>query len=242
MTDFYPDTELNLPFYRTGESDEPGYHHIPRDHRQDRFALMLEYMLCDRYGYAQGGSKLQDFETHFADDDPMKHYVIDTPLFTIRPFYWGDSDEVYRMPNFVFKPWSLEISWYKYPFRDAYSNCHMTDDMWDELIQSCKDYYDSLCSDVLFVPPEYHDMRNEADKWATVWTKRVRKAMDSADKHYLTIERIFDGLMEADEDELQKGLNEAATIVPSFEIETKLDVISVNKNADTVIVTLKTTT
>ena len=40
-------------------------------------------------------------------------------------------------PNFTFKPTALEISWYKYPLRDSYSNQEFTREMMHEIMPIC---------------------------------------------------------------------------------------------------------
>lgn len=46
----------------------------------------------------------------------------DNETFTIRPYYWGEDEELMELPNFIYKPTGFEIQWYKYPFRDSYMN------------------------------------------------------------------------------------------------------------------------
>lgn len=40
-------------------------------------------------------------------------------------------------PNFLHKPSGLAINWYKYPFRDSYSNVQLTKDMWRDVMKKC---------------------------------------------------------------------------------------------------------
>ena len=110
--------------------DSPGHHAVPRDWREDSFVDMLEAIGCTSYGYAEEGSALEQMEVPFDEGDEMSHAVVDTPLFTLRPYYWGDSRKVYALPNFVYKPWALEIDWYKYPMRFAHANIALCDDDW----------------------------------------------------------------------------------------------------------------
>jgi len=44
----------------------------------------------------------------------------------INPYYWGDDPEEAAKPNYRDKSIGFEIRWYKYPFRDAYMNWHMS--------------------------------------------------------------------------------------------------------------------
>ena len=78
----------------------------PREDYQKIFADFLFAHRFDGYGNREGNRKWE-----FEND-----------VFIIRPYYWGEDEEVAKLPNFVYKPTGLEIRWYKYPMRDAYSN------------------------------------------------------------------------------------------------------------------------
>ena len=82
-----------------------GKYKVPRDEFQNAFCEFLETIGFDHYGHSP------------CNED---HYENDT--FLIRPYYWGEDEEIAALSNFVYKPTGLEISWYKYPMRDAYSN------------------------------------------------------------------------------------------------------------------------
>lgn len=58
-------------------------------------------------------------------------------VFVIRPYYWGDDEEVAALPNFVYKPAGVEIRWYKYPMRDAYSNMDISVGAFKEILRHC---------------------------------------------------------------------------------------------------------
>ena len=47
-------------------------------------------------------------------------------------------DEKAALPNFVYKPTGLEISWYKYPMRDAYSNQDVSVVEFAKILEDCK--------------------------------------------------------------------------------------------------------
>lgn len=66
------------------------------------------------------------------------HHYFENEVFILRPYYWGDSEEISKKPNFVFKPTGLEISWYKYPFRDSYANMPISRKELMEIIDQCK--------------------------------------------------------------------------------------------------------
>jgi hypothetical protein len=44
-----------------------------------------------------------------------------------------------KLPNFHYKPTNVRISWYKYPFRDAYSTPEVTPEQWRDIIRHCID-------------------------------------------------------------------------------------------------------
>lgn len=87
------------------------YHVEPRTDYQDVFCDFLRDNGFDMYGYRES-------HVHESDD----YSSIDNDVFTIRPYYWGEDESITELPNFVYKPIGLEIQWYKYPMRDAYSN------------------------------------------------------------------------------------------------------------------------
>ena len=126
----FPSVELIGCRYDEATDDMPGHHAVPRDWREDVFGAMLKAVGCSIYGYPEENSPLVSAEVHYAEDDETRHFVIDTPLLTLRPYYWGDCRAIRRLPNFVYKPWSLEISWYKWPMRDAYANISLSDSDW----------------------------------------------------------------------------------------------------------------
>ena len=112
---------------------------VPRDWHEDRFRQMLEDIGCSGYGHSDDDGPLAKCEVAFEPDDPHKHYVIDTPLFTLRPFWWGDDDddEIGNLPNFVYKPWDYQLDWYKYPMRGAYANFALKDDDFALMCDTC---------------------------------------------------------------------------------------------------------
>ena len=58
--------------------------------------------------------------------------------FCIEPYYWGDDDDIAELPNFIYKPENIEISWYKYWFRDSYSNVPLDVDKAREIFKACR--------------------------------------------------------------------------------------------------------
>lgn len=52
--------------------------------------------------------------------------ALDSPLLSIRPYYWGDNDAVSELPNFETNITDIKIQWYKYALRAATSNVALT--------------------------------------------------------------------------------------------------------------------
>jgi hypothetical protein len=53
------------------------------------------------------------------------HNGYENEIFRVSPFCWCLEDggcKNCHMPNFWYKPDNFQIRWYKYPFRDSYSN------------------------------------------------------------------------------------------------------------------------
>lgn len=68
-------------------------------------------------------------------DDPCN---FENDTFIIRAYYWGEDEDIAALPNFVYKPTGLEISWYKYPMRDAYSNQGVSLEQFIEILADCE--------------------------------------------------------------------------------------------------------
>lgn len=91
----------------------------PREEYQEPFQEFLELNGFDSYGIR----------------GTNRGYENDT--FIIRPYYWGDDEDTAALPNFVYKPTGLEISWYKYPMRDAYSNQDVDVETFKTILNNC---------------------------------------------------------------------------------------------------------
>lgn len=96
------------------------YHVKPREQYQEAFAEFLFKNGFD--GYGRRGASGNNFEN-------------DT--FIIRPYYWGEDESIASLPNFVHKPTGLEISWYKYPMRDAYCNQDIDLESFKKILDEC---------------------------------------------------------------------------------------------------------
>lgn len=71
---------------------------------------------------------------------PHIHYF-ENDMFLINPYYWGDNEELSQIPNFIYKPLDIAISWYKYPLRNAYITHDITKDEFINILHKC---YESL--------------------------------------------------------------------------------------------------
>ena len=91
----------------------------PRDDYQDAFIEFLFANGFDSYGYRD------------------KNDIYENDVFIVRPYYWGDEEGRNNLPNFVYKPTGLEINWYKYPMRGAYSNMDVSIENFKKLLAHC---------------------------------------------------------------------------------------------------------
>lgn len=99
-----------------------GAYPVDRDTYQDVFQDFLEKNGFDGYGHKEGSG---------GD-------VFENDTFVVRPYYWGDDKDVAVLPNFVYKPENVEISWYKYPMRDAYSSIELTPEKFEKILSACE--------------------------------------------------------------------------------------------------------
>jgi len=73
------------------------------------------------------------------DKEPDETYAtFDNELFTIRPYYWGDDEEIEELSNFIYKPTDFQMQWYKYPLRDAYMNQNINIEQFKNTIEECR--------------------------------------------------------------------------------------------------------
>lgn len=117
----YDDMELgNLMF-----GNSRGLYHVePRMDYQDAF--------CD-FLYKNG------WDGHAIRGDGLNaDYEYENDTFIVRAYYWGEDEDIAALPNFVYKPTGLEISWYKYPMRDAYSNQDVSLEQFVEILADCE--------------------------------------------------------------------------------------------------------
>ena len=98
------------------------YQVAPRMEYQRMFYDFLERNGFDSYGYYERGTER----------------VYENDTFVIRPYYWGEDDDEAVLPNFEYKPMGLEIRWYKYPMRDAYSNMDISTTEFGRILRACE--------------------------------------------------------------------------------------------------------
>ena len=104
---------------------------LDREALQDIFSDFLNDIGCDCYGIPKNGSP--------ADQPRTKdNATVDNPVFTIRPYYWGDDEDIMDLPNFVYKPENICITWYKYPLRGAECNVKLSQKKLIEILGKCK--------------------------------------------------------------------------------------------------------
>jgi hypothetical protein len=126
-------------------------HRIDRDKFETLFHAYLSYMDFNQYGHYD---EKKAIHSDYIDPDDIKKNIneygkYENDVFSIFPYYWGececDSDLVHvhketcpcSWPNFHYKPTDLRIEWYKYPFRDSYSNKSFTVEEFVEILDKC---------------------------------------------------------------------------------------------------------
>lgn len=71
-------------------------------------------------------------------DDTRQYEEFKNETFEYRPYWWGDyNSPESNMPNFKHYKSGLEISWYKYPLRDSYSNFEFTRMQLHDIMEDC---------------------------------------------------------------------------------------------------------
>jgi hypothetical protein len=115
------------------------------------FKALLDVVNCDGYGHYIGNNK------QFLSS--LGGFQCD--LFEINPYYWGECNcgadeagDAYHketcslvIPNFKYniKDYEpIEIRWYKYPFRDSYSNIELSGEVFCSILEDCMNYIKNL--------------------------------------------------------------------------------------------------
>lgn len=104
---------------------------VKRARFEEPFVKFLETAGFDSYGGPADGKMAERFTDEGGD------WFFENRVFVMRPYYWGDDDEVAAKPNFLYKPMELEIRWYKYPLRDAYSDREMDAEAFATMLENC---------------------------------------------------------------------------------------------------------
>ena len=67
-----------------------------------------------------------------------EHYF-ENEIFVIRPYYWGEGEDVEERNSWHFwhKPSGFKISWYKYPLRGAGCNIQISAEEFYAIVQDC---------------------------------------------------------------------------------------------------------
>ena len=103
---------------------------IDRDKFEDRFSDFLDEISCDAYGFWLGEDKYKNDQGG-----------VTTNMFEINPYYWGDDESKFDIPNFIYYPTDLRIEWYKYPLRDAWANREFTDNEFKIILENSKNIF-----------------------------------------------------------------------------------------------------
>ena len=103
---------------------------LERGYWQEVFCKFLDDIGLDGYGYL--------------NDEKLKKYKTDkggfeNDIFLVNPYYEGKDKNIMKEHNFVYKPMSYEIDWYRYPLRDSYANKELTFKDFKEILNKCKE-------------------------------------------------------------------------------------------------------
>ena len=127
-----------------------GNFRVPREW-VEHFLRLTEYLHMDSYGfYYDSYTKSIGSCTEVIPNEKYNSAYLrddggfENDTFLIKPYYWGDDEDESEKPNFVYKPTGYEIDWYKYPFRDSYSNFDITEKEFIEIIENCLKSVSSL--------------------------------------------------------------------------------------------------
>ncbi len=115
------------------------YHSLDRGLYGEPFAMFLEYLDFDDYGYYEGDD--EDVKKHLDENGDYSN-----DIFSITPYCWcmtdGGCDRCHR-PNFQYKPTDFRLTWYKYPLRGNDCNREITAEEFLKMINHCSEsFYD----------------------------------------------------------------------------------------------------
>ena len=110
---------------------------VPRTDDYERpFQEFLERSGFDGYGHV----KNEKLNPYWNDE----LFCFENDTFVLRPYYWGDKEEIEELPNFVYKPNNIEMTWYKYPLRSAYINRDIDEIEFQNMLAECEKSLDSV--------------------------------------------------------------------------------------------------
>ena len=110
-----------------------GSYPVDREMAQPLFARFFDRFGIDSYGYVNAGSSLSGT----SKEEGEMYTSVDTDVFSIHPYYWVDNEKAEDAPDFFYKPEGIEIRWYKYAMRDAYSNIPLTKEKIIDILKKC---------------------------------------------------------------------------------------------------------
>ena len=128
------DTRFLPPQYKHAELGNLAFGHsrgnypLDRDKYQDIMWHFLDENGFDTYGYYKDRPNSEEDNASFENH-----------TFVVRPYYWGNEEDIQRLPNFYYKPTKLEIRWYKYALRDSYSNKNITPEELSNILKKCSE-------------------------------------------------------------------------------------------------------
>ena len=124
---------------------------VDRDSFTTLFHSYLSYMNFNHYGSFEDDSH-EWRQSRWPDDVKKKineYGKYENDVFSLFPYYWGECEcesELIHVhnkscpcnwPNFHYKPTDLKIEWYKYPFRDSFSNKPFTVEEFVTMLDHC---------------------------------------------------------------------------------------------------------
>ena len=108
-----------------------GNYVINRDEWQDPFCDFMSRTGFDAWGYRKNG--------HDEDPDEQEYdFGFENDTFVLRPYYWGEGDDIAALPNFEYKPTGFTLSWYKYPLRNAFASHNISTERFVEILKECE--------------------------------------------------------------------------------------------------------
>lgn len=141
LVDTYPgllDDEDDMAYTNNVEDihDAKEFYHIPRHGDYEK----LFHAFLERSGFDEGGYIVNE---ELANSTTLE-YGFENNVFSLIPYYWGDDEDIMKLPNFKYKPSGLEIRWYNCPFRDAYCNCLIDVNGFYDMLAECEKSLDEI--------------------------------------------------------------------------------------------------